>query len=234
MKKGKLNLKYDKFIESVRPNPKSTPTLKIIEGYIGKSSVAKHCRLYFDHELNNFIEIPEDAIQHAIALEDSTFGGSRLWVLADSVCIGGDPSSEQRPKANLLQGNLFSRFKQHIPQQPDLGPDITNKFCPTGNANCPPTTFGNECPSEYLTACLSSRIKCDPFTAYARTECVCPVPTLNRFECNNITRPITRCICTPLTSPEYCQILPTISGFACKQSNSQIEGYGFNKFNPFM
>ena len=106
------NLRYDDFTASVRPDPKSSGQLALLCGYIGKSNMEGHVRVYLDEELNNFVEVPEGDILHCIPHEKSEdpLGGSRLWVKQSTVVTFGDPALANRPKSSFLEGDLMSSY----------------------------------------------------------------------------------------------------------------------------
>ena len=108
----KKNLKLDSFIGVIRPNPNSSEQATLLQGYIGKSNVDGHIRVYFDDELNNFVEVPVKDILHCISNDKSEnpLGGSRLWVKMSTVITYGDPASANRPKSSFLEGDLMQAY----------------------------------------------------------------------------------------------------------------------------
>jgi len=108
----KKNLKFDDFIDSIRKNTKSVEQLSVLQGYIGKSDLSDHVRIYFDEELNNFVEILESEIIHSIANEKSEdpLGGSRIWVKETAVLTMGDPNMVNRPKSSLVEGDMMQAY----------------------------------------------------------------------------------------------------------------------------
>ena len=253
MKKRNPEIRFDKFIESVRPDPKSNPLLKVLEGFIGKSSEEEHIRVYFDESLNKFVEIPLNAILHSApnSSENNTLGGSKLWVKADTVFVYGDPSQNQRPKGSFLQGSLYANYTQNYPQgnvgnlHPSYLPGCTNGI------DCLPS---NNCPSEYMTACVSNLIKCTPFSQGGKSVCImCPPFSIGGKSvcfcivteppnCPNGRTCVNTCNepgCLPATSPQTCTPpSPTIPGGPYCLTTGQGDpirspGYGFGNFNPY-
>ncbi len=103
---------YDDWVGQVRPDPRNTDQLTLLQGYLGQSSESGHVRVYSDESLNNFVEVPEDAIVYAQQLSqaESSLGGSKLWLRSDAVIIYGDPKSANRPKTTFLEGDLMQQY----------------------------------------------------------------------------------------------------------------------------
>lgn len=103
---------YDDWVGSVRPDPRNTDKLTMLQGYIGQSSEAGHIRVYSDESLNSFVEVPEDAIVYAqkLSTAESALGGSKLWLRSDSVVTYGDPKSANRPKSTFLEGDIMQQY----------------------------------------------------------------------------------------------------------------------------
>lgn len=49
---------YDEWVGQVRPDPRNTDPLTLLQGYIGPSSESGHIRVYSDETLNSFVEVP--------------------------------------------------------------------------------------------------------------------------------------------------------------------------------
>jgi hypothetical protein len=111
-KTSKSGLRFDDFIEKVRPNPKSTDALVVLQGYLGQSDLSDHVRIYFNPELSDFIELPEREICYAepVKSEEDALGGSRLWVRKTAVFTTGDPAHTNRAKSSFLEGDLLKAF----------------------------------------------------------------------------------------------------------------------------
>jgi hypothetical protein len=126
-KNEKVSIKYDAFVKAVRPDSKSTEDTVHLEGFIGESSVPDHFRLYSDASLNEFVEIPTDAVLHAIAnsKEESPLGGSKLWIKKSAVYTYGNPAMTNRPQASFLDGDLMQGYMDSM-YQPDAGAGMGN------------------------------------------------------------------------------------------------------------
>ena len=78
-----------KIVSQLVKDPKAPPETRILAGYLGRSALEAHCRLYRDATLNDWVEIPEDAILH---MEDwppasHTWGGKHVWVQRDAQLV---------------------------------------------------------------------------------------------------------------------------------------------------
>jgi hypothetical protein len=113
MNQRKRSLRFDDFIETLRPDPRSTEEkFLVIKGFLGKSSEEGYVRVYFDDAANFFIEVAESDILHAVPLsaEESSAGGSRLWFSIDTVFLYGDPSKSERRKDTFRSGRLMRDY----------------------------------------------------------------------------------------------------------------------------
>ena len=130
---------YDDWVGQVRPDPRNTDQLTLVQGYLGQSSESGHVRVYSDESLNNFVEVPEDAIVHAQQLSpsESSLGGSKLWLRSDAVIVYGDPKSANRPKTTFLEGDLM--------QQYDAFGNLAGPFRPIASVRCPSWANPGQC-----------------------------------------------------------------------------------------
>lgn len=109
---SKSGLRYDEFVKNIRPDPKSNDPLVMLQGYIGKSDLDGHVRVYSDPALSDFIDLPEREICYAdpVKPEEDPLGGSRLWVRKTAVFTTGDPNLANRVKSSFLEGDLLNAF----------------------------------------------------------------------------------------------------------------------------
>ena len=200
-KNTKVSIQYDAFVKAVRPDSKATENTVFLEGFIGESSLADHFRLYSDASLNDFVEIPTDAVVHAIAnsKEESALGGSKIWVKKDAIFTYGNPAMDNRPQGSFLDGDLYQGYMDNMNQADaasgnmgDMGGGFENmasrplcapfpqtvfcpvasRFCPQSRFICPPISrFG--CPTRFC----PSKLFCPTFGA-------CPSIVCNSLACN--------------------------------------------------
>lgn len=113
--KNKLLLKKDEWIKKIVSDPKESPSVSLITGFIGDSSEEGHVRVYFNLELSQFLDIKEEDILHSVELssDESSFGGSKLWIKKSSEVLSGDPSKE-RIKAKFFEGNIYNAYNDSL------------------------------------------------------------------------------------------------------------------------
>lgn len=166
------------FVAKIVKDPKNPPATLMLTGYLGASSEDKHTRLYFDPHLNNYVEIPDDAILHKQdAKSDDGLGAAHVWIVRDARLIYG-PANLQRPKGTFLEGPIMrdhmaatvaavapnmvlpASLVPPCPGAPNAGqpmahvPDVTADPCilgsTLGDVLCT-TMSGVACPSELCT-----------------------------------------------------------------------------------
>jgi len=242
---------YDEWVGQVRPDPRNTDQLTLLQGYIGQSSESGHIRVYGDESLNNFVEIPEDAIVYSIKQSgtESPLGGSKLWVRSDAVVTYGDPKAANRPKSNFLEGDLMQQYAtQYGGYDPAAGmgayggqtgqgwqvmATVPLTQCPTVLANqCFPKTV-IDCPlritynSCFTTICRPNtcfKTVCGPQTCLP-TQCVpqtCPIPIPG----GGIPR-------IPVTIPPGGGPVVQQGGFMGGQPDTNYFGGYYGTFNPY-
>jgi hypothetical protein len=95
------------FVAKIVKDPKNPPATLMLTGYLGASSEDAHTRLYFDPNLSNYVEIPNDGILHTqAAATDDGLGATHVWIKRDAVLTYG-PASSQRPKGTFLDGPIM-------------------------------------------------------------------------------------------------------------------------------
>ncbi|MCU0469902.1 MAG: hypothetical protein MUF58_15005 [Arcicella sp.] len=187
-KNEKGSIKYDAFVKAVRPDPKSTEQTVYLEGFIGESSLPDHFRLYTDASLNDFVEIPTNAVVHSIAntKEESALGGSKLWVKKDAIYTYGNPAMTNRPQGSFLEGDLYQGY-------------MDSMYQPDANAGGMGVMGGV---SQPITGCIGG-----PVLTIASKPIICKKSLLTPC----ITKPW-QPICNFITKPIICQIQRTILG----------------------
>ena len=138
-------VRRDAFVKNVRPDPKSTEDLVLLQGYIGDSDLAGHVRVYSDPALSDFIELPEQDILYCVPIEpaEDPLGGSRLWVKKTTVFTAGDPRLVNRVKSSFLEGDIVRAFSD-AGTIPSVVLAVREK--PSVPTNCPVVSFAIECP----------------------------------------------------------------------------------------
>ena len=172
-KNEKISIKYDAFVKAVRPDPKSTENTVYLEGFIGESSIPNHFRLYSDASLNDFVEIPTDAVIHSIAhsKEESPLGGSKLWVKQDAIYTYGNPAMANRPQGSFLDGDLYQGYMDSM-YQPDASGAGADMGAMGGGISQPITGCINPIPKTILCPVASRIVVCP--TKFCPSKLICP------------------------------------------------------------
>jgi len=151
--------RLDEFVSKIVTDPKQPPNVLSLFGYLGASSQAAHIRLYFDPQLSDWIDIPEDAIlfSQAIHKEQSPLGGSLVWIMRDAEVIHAAVGAGQL-KAKFLEGRIQRDYLEGrlpgacgtTPGTPRC-PTPGTPLCPSpggstpGTPQCPPTPMHPPC-----------------------------------------------------------------------------------------
>lgn len=253
----KSKLPLDDFVQSIRPDPsKKGETLKVLCGFLGKSSEKDSVRVYFDEALNQFVDFKESDIVHAVKLtpEQSPLGGCKIWVRSSATYVFGDPEKkENRPKANFMQGDLVRNFQAgNVGIPSPFDPQIRTIGDPACNFA---TAFGPSCGFTCENTCLlvSCFRTCD--NTCFRISCfdTCNFQQSCNITCNNRTcitcfRTCNDIICGADTLNINClrtRILCPVSNLVCQLNvqtaqcqvdtsglRNPVQGTGFEDFNP--
>jgi len=159
----KGNLKQDDLIAKLVKDPKAPPDALLLSGFLGASSEDDHTRLYLTATLDDYVEIPSDAILHTqeIPKDQSPLGGTLLWIKKDAELIHGKVGPN-RTKAKFLEGRIQQEFVRaqaavgigvDIPPSLPLGPGCPTHFiqaCPSlAQGFCPPSQIPIGCPTHH-------------------------------------------------------------------------------------
>jgi hypothetical protein len=127
----------DSFIDKIVTDPKQVPETLMLSGYLGASSEEGHRRIYFDVQLNSYIEIPEDGILHImdISSAQSPLCGSYVCIKKSAVIIQGKAGTE-RKRSKFLEGEIVNEhLAAGFPEEGGI--DNTVAFCPPTFAGFP-------------------------------------------------------------------------------------------------
>lgn len=111
-KSPKPTLQQDELIDDLIPDPSQHEPVTALSGFLGKSTQADHWRLYLTPELDQYVEIPENAILRTKPSPASrpTLAGSIVWVRASTPLVYKRISSIQI-QAEFLQGRLLANVR---------------------------------------------------------------------------------------------------------------------------
>ena len=96
----------DNFISRIVKDPKQVPDALLLTGYLGASSEDKHTRLYFNAQLSNYVEIPDDGILNTQEFPGDPLGSSFVWIKQDAVLKHGKAGT----KAKFLEGSIVNEY----------------------------------------------------------------------------------------------------------------------------
>jgi len=115
----KAPIPRDSFVNRVVVDKNKHPNVQLLSGFLGDASEAGQTRLYFDPELSDYVDIPDDAILHTEPMpkETSPLGGFFVWIDKEREVTHGR-AGEQRTKARFLEGRIQqAQMKQAAAQQ---------------------------------------------------------------------------------------------------------------------
>ncbi|GAC1349478.1 MAG: hypothetical protein NVSMB27_23000 [Ktedonobacteraceae bacterium] len=151
-------LRQDALVEKLMPDPsQGHPDVRMLVGFLGRSSQPEYCRLYLTPELDAYMEIPRDAIVHnqSLANEQNPMDGTRLWVKQDTEVVLCRRTNLRQRQAQFLSGEIVSQadrrgmtsaeaMRNLVAYTWTLPPTwVTCFLCPT--AFCGPVTLFLEC-----------------------------------------------------------------------------------------
>src|SRR5437899_1058284 len=163
MAANKTRTRKDNFISKIVKDPASPPKTILLRGYLGDSSEEGHTRLYLDAQLNNYVEIPDDAILHEedVPKDQSPLGETYVWIKQDAQVIHGE-AGPQRRKSSFFEGSIAAAAAAGPATLPFIGcPPL-----PTAQCTIPPG-----CPV------LSALPICQPITPLCSHIQPCPPPS---------------------------------------------------------
>lgn len=107
------------FVETLGSDPDNIPDVVILSGFPGKSSLENHTRLYLNVVLNEYYEIPTDAILHSMLLPASVspFGVTCLWVKQEAELIRKGKSTPD-VKAKFFSGDIQQNYVAPVQSGP--------------------------------------------------------------------------------------------------------------------
>jgi len=196
----------ENFISKIVKDPTNPPKTILLRGYLGDSSEEGHTRLYLDPQLNNYVEVPDEAILHEedVPKEQSPLGETYVWIDQDAQVIHG-AAGPQRQKSKFLEGPIAAAAAG--PGLGPAGPIFTFICTPPPSLGCPITPIhGCPPPPTLLHGCQVSQL----------VAC----PTLIGPGCGQVASAV--CPVTPACPTHFCpvsQLLPchTLIGPGCGQ-----------------
>jgi hypothetical protein len=132
----------DEFVDRVVSDPANPPRVAVVEGFVGRSSLEGHVRVYANPALTAWVDVPQDAIRHAQRLDDSALGGSILWVDAEAKLAPGSAEGDaERSAADFLRGPLRSRMTTRSEGDAGVSAATDEGRLSTYYPDCPPSIW---------------------------------------------------------------------------------------------
>jgi hypothetical protein len=108
---SRRQLKQDRVIENVVPDPRQPPSVITLTGLLGNGAEEGSWRLYLSADLREYVDFAESDIVHhePISQEQFSLGGTTVWLKAEAKLRHTSTTSRQ-VQADFLQGGISSNF----------------------------------------------------------------------------------------------------------------------------
>jgi hypothetical protein len=123
-------LQPDELIEELVPDPAQPPNVVGLDGYIGRSSLPEHTRLYRDLSASYWLDIPTGSISHArtVDVEGKFHPISVVWVERDAVVRPGATGTDDQVLVDFLSGEFTAGRLTEV-ELPDDYKSETGLWC---------------------------------------------------------------------------------------------------------
>lgn len=158
-------------VQALVPDPKQPPqpTVKLV-GLPGTSPDASSTRLWLDHDLSSYVDVPSGSVLYNKTLPED--GGSVLWVAADAKLnygsVGSHTAQGSYLGGSIVQQNLAgaagygASTYTPAPYQTPYGTPSVHTICPTPTATFAPCHVTHTPPCPPPGAVVSIPIICFP------------------------------------------------------------------------
>ncbi|MDJ0944428.1 MAG: hypothetical protein QNJ30_13225 [Kiloniellales bacterium] len=104
------SLKADPIVKHLVPDPSIVPDVRVLIGFLGKSSRDKHWRLYVNPTFDDYLEFGEADVVHCHSLEADAnrLGGSVVWIKREAN-VHRTRTSSREAQADFLHGAIAAR-----------------------------------------------------------------------------------------------------------------------------
>jgi hypothetical protein len=152
----KAKLEEDAIVSALRPDPTAeAPGTVALQGYLGRGAAEGTWRLYLSTELDEFVELPEEAIRHSEKLPDEQ--GTRVWV-DRSTSLQLKRVTSQTVEAEFLAGPITRGPLTQAVTQVAGGAAAALRPYPSLLWQCWPTL--SRCPSQLIVCFPSATFRC--------------------------------------------------------------------------
>jgi hypothetical protein len=180
-------VQLDEFVSEICPDPAKCESVVMLTGFVGRGEGEGRIRVYTDANLSHWYELAEADVAYSKPIENSSIGGSHLWLRSDAKLRPGAAQAAREFAAAqaVPRAAATGMFNPYLAGVPISDPSI----CIDPTTNCPPFT--------------SKPICIDPVVARAG------VPISDPSICISTKPPQ----CVDITDPSIC-IQPVARGWA--------------------
>jgi hypothetical protein len=108
-------LEPDALIKQLLPDAAQLPDLRVLVGFLGKSTRQGYWRLYFTLTLDEYVEFAETDVvhSHAFDADESQLGGTVIWVQRDAN-LKHTRTVSREAQADFLQGAIANSVAKGV------------------------------------------------------------------------------------------------------------------------
>lgn len=112
MPEQKPKFPIDSFVSKIVKDPKNPPEVTMLKGYLGNSSLQGYIRLYFDADLQNYVDIPDKKIVYTqkCSKNDSSLSGNYVWIYQDADLI----YKKSVAKNKFFEGQIIQDYMKNV------------------------------------------------------------------------------------------------------------------------
>ena len=109
------SLKPDAIVERLVPDPSALPDVRVLTGFLGKSSRGSYWRLYVNPNFDDYVEFNEaDVVHtHSIDPDGGRLGGTVVWLKREAN-VQRTRTASREAQADFLQGSIATRAARRI------------------------------------------------------------------------------------------------------------------------
>lgn len=103
-------IKFDDFVSKVNDISKDPQQKIVLSGFVGKSPNKGCIRVYYDASLSDYSEVNSDDVIHQEPLQNSSLGGSAIWVKTDAKISSGNDNYHYDANNNYFKGDIANAY----------------------------------------------------------------------------------------------------------------------------
>ena len=118
------SLKPDAIVERLVPDPSVLPDVRVLTGFLGKSSRGSYWRLYVNPNFDDYVEFSEADVvhSHSIEAEGGRLGGTVVWLKREAN-LRRTRTASREAQADFLQGSIAAHASRR-----KIAPGFANTF----------------------------------------------------------------------------------------------------------